>query len=159
MTTVRFRDTTTGETKTLDPVIDAEEINRLKAERLDSLPRYEQLDERSTPEAAYFRNIETGEIHALDSVRDADKIAKLKRERTKDGRFPLHEQTSDGDADPERFASAVEVSRRRERAAGLPLSQVTSDGAGKSEHARQVLEGAAVRRRGLDGQPKANRRK
>ena len=147
---LQLRDLVTGETKTLDVVLDGDEINRLQGERIDSLPRYEQIGERPvlSASAVFFRNIESGEIKVLETDGDAAEIRTLKSGRTEDGRFPLWEQTSAGDADPELYSSAGEVVARRRWAepAGLPVSDVTADGQGQSQRARRALDELAAHR-------------
>lgn len=73
---------------------------------------------------AYFRNLETGAIKEADP-QSADG-AKLKSERTKDGRFPLWEQTSNADADPKTHAASYEVENRSKWKADI--HDVTTDG-------------------------------
>lgn len=85
----------------------------------------------------HLRNIETGDIKVVEA--DSDELAALRRERTESGRFPLWEQTSAGDADPEKSAAAEEVQLRERH--GLPLHDVTADGVGQSDRARAKLDG------------------
>lgn len=73
---------------------------------------------------AYFRNLETGAIKQADP--QSDDGAKLKAERTKDGRFPLWEQTSNADADPKAHAASYEVENREKWDA--KIENVTTDG-------------------------------
>jgi hypothetical protein len=80
----------------------------------------------------HLRNIQTGNVKTVEP--DSKEFADLKAERTDDGRFPLWEQTSAGDADPEQFASQYEVDHRS-RWGVKPLSDVTTDGVGQSDKA------------------------
>lgn len=79
---------------------------------------------------SFFRNIETGFVKLVDTA--SEEFAALKREVTRDGRFPLWEQTGAHDADPENHATAEEVAERS-RHGVQPLSDVTADGVGQSE--------------------------
>lgn len=75
--------------------------------------------------AYYLRNLETGAIKTVEP--DSDEFAKAKAERTKDGRFPLWEQTSQDDADPR---EDYEVRNRSQWDA--KLHDVTTDGVRQS---------------------------
>jgi hypothetical protein len=72
----------------------------------------------------YVRNLETGAIKTVDSA--SEEFGKLKAERTDDNRFPVWEQTSAGDADPENHSSDYEIRHRAQWDA--PLHDVTTDG-------------------------------
>jgi hypothetical protein len=98
----------------------------------------------------HLRNIESGAIKIVDTI-DAE-FAKLRAQRTKDGRFPLYEQTGAHDADPEHHASTEEVSARSKW--GVPLPDVTADGVGQSDASAEQLADTSER-----AEPKASKGK
>lgn len=71
-----------------------------------------------------LRNIETGVIKVVERV--SKEFEKLVAEKTKDGRFPVYEQTGEHDSDPATHAAPEEVAARSKW--GLPLHDVTADG-------------------------------
>lgn len=86
--------------------------------------------------SAHYRNIETGEIKFVDP--QGDESAALRKERTKNGRFPLWEQTGAHDADPANHAAPEEVAARSRW--GVPLPDVTADGFGQSTASVEQLD-------------------